>query len=373
MQNAFLILVLPIVSGSGTDPDYLLNVGKTTVANSYTIADCFPKNSSTTSDVSTIYATYSTCINGYSTHAATQNIFVAVCTSGLRVAEATLRKIKAMVPTYSSSATLSLPYDLAYLTGGGQGTNKALLGKTSIKISDFPTYITTTRYLTDTTVDQLVEKRIDSTSQYQCVELDPDSQLDENGNVVVDVSSGNLYDSTLEDILAERKVLKNLVAPSNPNSSFIGTIIGYILAFLTIIAMAVAAYIYFYVNLSDLWDMIIGFAICLTFFIATILGLVGYTQKNTKNSTIGGYIALVGLIELVLWAAYNSTAISTWLATPIHPISQGQAAAATAAGIVLPPRPTYLTSILQKVPVYGVIAVLSCLGGFVIGMAFTKN
>jgi len=191
--------------------------------------------------------------------------------------------------------------------------------------------------------------------------------------MVIDVNSGNIYDSTLEDIIAERQVLTNLVA--NPadkqDRRFIGTIFGYVIAGLTILFMTFAAFYFFAYDSPDLRSMALAVVIGLLYFIAIILGGVGWGKKSTSETYASYGLAGVATLLLIALASYNSTNLTSWLASPASPAGSTPPIPA-AAGISVAPPQTMLDYLKQKIPVYGVIAALSCLGGFVIGMAFTN-
>jgi len=358
INDTFIIIVIPIIRvANASNPAYIDNIGATSVP-SYNLGSCLPpKTGPNTGDI--LFATYSTCIEGYTTHAATQNVYVIVSTSGIQVTSAKMDAIM-------QGATLNGgPYIPRIFS------NISTKGRTSIDATDFPKFITTTRYLTDITIDRLVETRTDNPNQYQCTELDPDAQLDANGNIVIDVAKGGV---AMSDIIAERDILKNMVAPTSGNSPYkqmVGTIIGYVMAMLTIVFIIIATYYFFYVDRKDWANTLISVVIAILFLVATILGLVGYKANSTQYNIAIYSLLGVGAGFLLLWAAYNNASITTWLyADPNAAVAATAAATGVSPGVDTTPATTNLENILSKIPVYAVIAALSLLSGFVIGSVY---
>jgi len=361
VNDTFIIIVIPIIRTTNTtNPAYIDNIGATSVP-SYDLGSCLPpKTGPNTGDV--LFATYSTCIEGYTAHAATQNVFVIVSTSGILVTSA---KMDAIVQGARLTPGKTLIPQIF--------SNISTIGRTSIDVTDFSSFIITTRYLTDTTIDALVQTRTDKPNQYKCTELDPDTQLDANGNIVIDIAKGDIAKSTLNDIIAERDILKNMVAPKGENSAYkqmIGTILGYVVAIVSIILIMFATYYFLYIDYKDLNDTLIGVGIGVLFLVATILGLVGYKTGSAQYNIAIYALAGTGAGCLLMWASYNYNNITNWLsADPNAPTAAAAAAAGTSVA-VSPTTSTNLQAILAKIPVYGVIAVLSLLGGFVIGSVY---
>jgi len=353
-NNRLIIIVIPIITSTttATDPAYLLNAGITSVTttSSYTIASCFPGTA--TNSASTVYACYSTCIKPYSNSPTSTNGFVLVATTGLPVSSATMNRIKQAVPTYNAASVLELPTDLQYLASR-PGSSTQLAAGTYIKMpEDFKTYITSTRYLTDTTINQVVQNATQSPGQYKCVELDPENQLDANGNLVIDINKGEIKDQTLTDILAERTILKNLMTP-NATGTAAGTYIGYATAFLVIIFLVLMLFIYVTYDLSTY--LLAGLVIILL-FVGVVMEILAKQQRNTKfrSASIGLFGAAI--VISTGFAAYNWDTIKAWLNIGTTPTPTPSS--------IAPPAPT----LWQKTPLFIVIAFLSALGGLAIGM-----
>jgi hypothetical protein len=360
-NNRLIIIVIPIVTSTttATDPAYLLNAGITSVTttSSYTIGSCFPGTA--TNSASTIYACYSTCIKPYSNSPTSTNGFVLVATTGLPVSSATMNRIKQAVPTYVASSVLELPTDLQYLSTS-PGSSTQLAAGTYIRMpEDFKTYITSTRYLTDTTINQVVQNATQSPGQYKCVELDPENQLDANGNLVIDINKGEIKDQTLTDILAERTILKNLMTPS-PTSTAAGLYIGYSTAFLVIILLVVMLILYVTYDFST---YLVAFLVISLLFVGVVMEILAKQQKNqtfraASLGTLGAAIVIT-----TGFAAYNWDMIKGWInigtPTPTAPGGPG-----TVPRSIGPPAPT----LWQKAPLFIVIGFLSALGGLAVGM-----
>ena len=216
---SYMIIVLPLLHGgaAASEPAYLTNIDNGT-ASGQGLQSCFPKKGAT--DPEPLFAIYSTCCDGYTGHAHTQNVQVFVSTVGVPVSDATLGRIMA-------NRTIQMAELPSFMKPSSMG------GRTEIPISLFSQYISITSFSTDlTNASDVATKRNDPTNAYKCVELDPDT-LDGNGNIQVDISTGTIASSTLSDILAERAVLKATVTPE-PTTKQGGDIAAFILVFLII-------------------------------------------------------------------------------------------------------------------------------------------
>jgi hypothetical protein len=235
---------------------------------------------------------------------------------------------------------------------------------TSIDLSDFSKYITATRYLTDITAEKIVEQRKDKAEQYKCMEIDPDAQVDDNGNMIIDVNKGEVTNQNLKDILAEREVLKNMVIPTDSETKrMVGTMIEYVFAMVVILVIAAVVYVTIY-SKGQLYYALGAFFICFCLFLATILGLVGYKTK-ADNLYTGSYVLLgLGAVVFIIWLPMWWNASQAAATAPAAATTGATAVAGAGAGAQ--PAPDF-TSYIAKIPVYGVVAAVSLLGGFVIG------
>lgn len=352
-NDMYIIIVVPILrGGSGPDPAYLANVGKPGVT-SYDLGSCLPPKTGANAG-NVIFAMYSTCIDGYTGRADTQNVFVLVSTSGISVTAAVMNGI---VSGATLSGSIYKPPTFSHMSRV----------VTSIDLSDFPKYITATRYLTDITTERLVEQRKDKAEQYKCMEIDPDAQVDDNGNMIIDVNKGDVTNLKLNDILAERKILKDMVVPTDSEAKrMVGTIIEYVFAMVVILVVAAVVYVTIY-SKGQLYYALAAFFICFCLFLATVLGLVGYKTK-ADNLYIGSYVLLgLGALTFIIWLPMWWNASQAAPAVTAAAGAAGAGATAVAgAGAGAQPAPDF-TSYIAKIPVYGVVAAVSLLGGFVIG------
>jgi len=357
-HDSYIIIVVPIIRGgsAASDPAYITNIGNTSTSQ-YDLGSCLPaKTGPDTGNV--VFAMYSTCINGYTDRSDTQNVYVLVSTSGIQVSDA---KMNTIINGITLTDSIRKPLTFSHMSGS----------RTSIDVLDFQKYISATRYLTDITVEASVEKRTDSTNQYKCMELDPDSQIDANGNMSIDMNTGDVSSSTLTDIANERKILKEMVAPTAADSAtkrMVGTIFEYVIAFIVILCIIAGVYVSFYTK-GDWKNFGMGIGMCLLFIIATSLGLAGYKTNNTSLYTISYIFVGLGFAALLIWFPiwYNTPAVVA--ATPLTAAAAGAGATSVAAPTT-PAAGFDMAALIQKIPVYGVIACISLLGGFVIGSLY---
>jgi len=200
-EPIYMIITIPVLEVSGgsaaSDPGYLSNIGNG-VQQGAGIQSCFPKK--VAGSPAPLFAYYVTCYDGYTTHAHTQNVQVFVSTVGLPVSSGLLTRIKG---TYMPQ-NIKLPSSLRPVSASGI---------TEIRVTDFHQYISVTSFSMElSNAGYVATIRNDPTSAYKCVELDPDT-LDESGNIKIDLPTGDIASSTLNDILAERAILKEIGAP----------------------------------------------------------------------------------------------------------------------------------------------------------------
>ena len=389
--TSFIIIVIPILRTSGavsSDPAYLANIGKATSTTSYTLESCFPDS---------IYARYSTCINGYSaTYPTTQQVYILVNTSGLSVSTTTMASIIGTITL--PRGPIELPTQFQHLGTGG---------KTSISTSDFNSFIQATKYLTNSqlaeNIGDLGLRRADKGDQYKCIEFDPDTQMDAHGNINIDFKTGDIADNSVADILAERQAMIALVSPNSAtaaNRKKVGVYVGYTVIFCVIIFLGIVIAYFFGIDRKDWIDAGIGMFVLMMLFIGAVVSLVGYSKGQTTGLTsmffIGIWVALSSLLVFIPWVIYNSIYKPGWLDTVVTPSSRAPivsnpllpgyvppssetststgtspaniADPATPATPATPAAPTSgLSAFLAKFPVYAVIGVGSLLGGFLIG------
>ena len=322
-ESVYIIFVIPLLNTGTTElePEYLKSVNKSgQAAAGMGLESCFPTTDPTTTPASTaLFAHYVTCFDGYTTHAHTQNIEVFVSTIGRAVSPGTL----ATILNGATPNVIELPatFRNLYTTGdsgtGGtasQGTQRVAVaraagqradagGITSISIADFKNYITTTSFTSDmSNIGQQKSTRNDPTSAYQCVELDPDN-VDANKNIRIDLKTGKIASSTLEDILAERAVMKEMVTPNDTatSQSPYRKYFEFALAALIIIITYIGLMYYFdnydTINNRDLWA---GISLTIIFFAFLIAASLGIFVPSDNIKMIAGWLAFAAAIASFL-------------------------------------------------------------------------
>jgi hypothetical protein len=311
----YTIFVIPLLN-TGTearDPDYLknTNLATGTTTSSSAVNSCFPtKTFPTATTVAPLFAQYVTCFDGYTGHAHTQDINVFVSTVGIPVSSVTLNRIKggATPGVIELPTIITNKYMLGTTAQSGTTSAAALAagnyadtgGITSMSPNEFPNKITTTSFSTEmSNIGYVVNKRTDPTSAYQCVELDP-SEVDENNNIHIDLQSGKIASSTLDDILAEREVMKQLVDPNaNINPGVKASKKYYEFALTTLIILATGFGLYYFVFSKDtangrsFWEILLSVIIGIILLIAAGLGIL---SNDSAIREVGGWMALAGTI-----------------------------------------------------------------------------
>ena len=184
----YIVIVVPIIRTGASTPPYLQAIATGTVTGTISLNDCMPSNKRAQ------FAYYSTCLNGYSDYAETQEVYVFVSISGINASSADMAKILTKRGAGGFTA-VSTPF-------GTRLSNT----KTSINVNEFSNYILTTTWLLDSAEfsgrnPSIMPTRTDNTGAYKCTQLNPDRDVDAAGNMQFDLATGNL----LTDILAERQ------------------------------------------------------------------------------------------------------------------------------------------------------------------------
>ena len=191
----YIMVVIPIIRSGTTQPTYLQGLSTsgqstTQLVGSFSISSCMPTNPNS------LFAYYVTCLDGYVGHERPSNAYVFVAVQGLAVAPSLM-----MAMSKSIGPVPTLPFKSLF-------ANKISI----VDNTDFKQYVLSTRVLLDagsvTAVSYEFDKRIDQTSAYQCVPIDPDRDIS-NNEIQVDLKSGKL----LSDVMAERASLINDTAP----------------------------------------------------------------------------------------------------------------------------------------------------------------
>lgn len=213
-----ITFVIPIIrSNSGINPSYLVGLSDPNSNGPFSLQSCFPANPRA------LFAYYATCLAGYSGNSATQNMYVFVATSGIQVSSTLMSKISGLTGT-GSFGTYSPPF-MSRLSS---------LTKT-ISDSDFSKYVMTTNQLLNyagfSQMYPSIETNLrqDDASAYQCVPIDPDSDI-HDGKLQVDIKTGEV----LTDVMAKRAALRashDVAASTGPSrmNTYLGSAVGILL------------------------------------------------------------------------------------------------------------------------------------------------
>jgi hypothetical protein len=229
IQYQYIMLVIPILRSGTNRPTYLAAIANPETPGPFTLNSCLPSQSQ--------FAYYATCLDGYSDQATSQNIYVFLSIQGIQV-------------------NPKLMDDIAKIRGAGGFTQITLpwtAGFSNVKSSiaqDFSQYVLTTRDLVKGELgknvkiaSRVVDSREDPTSSYQCVPLNPDTDI-KDGVIQVDLESGKV----LSDILAERDAVRASSAPAQPNKKLeklLGSAMGILFAILLLAIMIYFVITYF--------------------------------------------------------------------------------------------------------------------------------
>jgi hypothetical protein len=193
----YIIIVIPILRNGtpGKDPLYLQALSNAQTQGTFSLSSCLPSKNS-------LFAYYATCLDGYTEYQNPENVYVFVAVQGLSVSAGLMTTLQKLASA-SSFPPVSLPF-LQYFA-----RKIASIGNT-----DFTKYVLTTRYLLDSSgiasiyKDLTINERSDPTSAYQCVPLDPDTDI-VDGQIKVDLESAQL----LSSVLAERDAVRSTSSP----------------------------------------------------------------------------------------------------------------------------------------------------------------
>jgi hypothetical protein len=321
----YTIFVIPLLNtgSEATDPEYLKNTNMAGMPSGSGVQSCFPRKRPTDTE-HPLFAHYVTCFDGYTNHAHTQNVDVFVSTVGVPVSQATLNRITGeLAPgVIELPDTISNLYYISPTTGGdaaaaataataaatAAGAYSAPGGITSISVTQFPNIITVTRFSSSiSNYGNVNLTRKDSTSAYKCVELDP-NEVDTNNNIHIDLKSGKIASSTLDDILAEREVMKQLVDPDaqiTPAAKENRKYYEFTLAVLIILGTATGLYLFVFSNDTtngrNIWEIVLSSIIAITLLIAAGFG---FLSPNKDLQEVGGWMALGSVIAGFLFFLY---------------------------------------------------------------------
>jgi len=306
-EYTYIILVIPILRDGTTtsDPSYLtaLNSGDSAaISTPISLSSCLPKNPNS------VFANYASCIDGYTGHQSSQNIYVFVSTEGIHVSESRMNFLAGTGRSRFQGVTL--PFTTNTNTASAKPIDNATFSKyvlTTNELLNYRSRISYAKGLEDSS-------RTDPQDSYKCVPLDPDKDI-QNGQINIDVNSGRI----LSEVLAERAAVRSasegtpsLGKGTNRVQKYISSALGILCA-------------------------VIIFGLLLTFLIPGL-----YTGGSM-------FVALVQSTQ-----AARASAAATATATATDFTSTGST-----------------SSWLQQLPVYGIMIIVSLLLGFTGGAMLT--
>jgi len=297
IQYNYLVIVIPILrsGNSATDPPYLSALSSRSPNGSYSLSSCLPKN------IRSHFACYATCIDGYTQHKTPENVYVFVSVEGIPVSQGLMSALSnAVIPSHSFPV-ISLPFLM-----------RTASQISSIRVgTEFKRYVSSTRHLLDYAgiksifKDLSINARTDPTTAYQCVPLDPDTDIS-GGTITFDLEKGEL----LSNVLAERDAMR-----------------------------------------SD----------------ANVGGLaVSSAGKSRVQAYLGsalGILCAILIFSILLYLIFRFSSVRT--ATAAAATAAAAAAAPTASAALPSTTPAWV----QQLPLYGIMVVVAGLIGFTVGAA----
>lgn len=220
-KYTYIIIVIPIIrnGSSSTDPSYIKALSLPSATNgSFSLSSCLPQNKNA------LFAYYSTCLDGYSERKNPENVYTFIAVAGVSVSPELMNLLgKQNIPSANVPFMLRLPTLL-----------------TNLSPTDFSRYVLTTRHLLDYSgMNSLfkggaIDQRTDKTDEYQCVPLDPDTDI-VDGQIQIDIENGKL----LSKVLEERDAVRAMSAPTtltregkNRLETYLGSALGILCAIL---------------------------------------------------------------------------------------------------------------------------------------------
>jgi hypothetical protein len=197
--NAYIMLVMPLLSTGALDPSYLSGLVGTADANTvYSLQDCFP-------DPDANFAMYSTCLIPMQANASYKTMDVFVCYDGTQITADMQTSLDTALNTgapYISTVDSGLTRRLSSLTNQGDFVNKVMTtgsllnpkGGKKRSVEGFQT----------TPSPPPPPPPTADPSAYKCVPFDPDSQI-KDGQILLDTTTG----APLSKVIAERQVLRD--------------------------------------------------------------------------------------------------------------------------------------------------------------------
>ena len=285
----YIFLVVPIIEtamNSGDAPAYLNGIAspETIPPQGFSLSSCMPS-------ISSQFAYYATCLS--STRGdIIKNGLVFLSIEGIRVEGSLMASIKA-VPglggRFANIGEAPVNDDISissFFTQAG-----SILSST-----DVTRYVLTTRVLFDTARTKNMEwvkgasaVRRDSPSSYKCTQFDPENDLNKDGTVSIDLTSGQI----LDEVMRERNIIiqsMNTLGDDKTtgNVKFVPYLIGGILGLLFLFSATIV--------------MIKGYAM------SQQVSVVPPAGTPATSTSVGGFFSknwitiLVGLVSIILGA-----------------------------------------------------------------------
>lgn len=225
----YVFLVIPIVvTKSENTPAYLNGLAGGN-AQGYSLSSCMPS-------INSQFAYYATCLTS-SKLSSVKNGIVFLSLEGINVDSSIMSSIKSAQG--GNFANLSDPP----LNDEINISSFLIQGGSVLSATDITRYVLTTRVLFDTVRTKNMDwvkgasaVRTDSQASYKCTQFDPDKDLNKDGTVTIDLTSGQI----LDEVLQERNLVINSMNNLGDNKStgnvklvpyFIGGILGLLFIF----------------------------------------------------------------------------------------------------------------------------------------------
>ena len=239
----YIVIVAPLLFTSGTtSPGYLQGLANTSSTGPFTLRSLFPDNPNT------LFAYYSSCLNGYTNNASTENVGVFVSVRGTTV-NASLMNTIATNQNMTTDTENNFIYP-SYTPPFVSRLNRT--GQTIGGTFPFTGYVQTTNVFLDYASASLNYRNIsmiereDTLDSYKCVPIDPDKNI-EDGKIRVDAESGEL----LTDVVNEREKVRAADATKGgiePGrlEKYLGAALGVIMAIILIGSTGYFIYTFFF-------------------------------------------------------------------------------------------------------------------------------
>jgi hypothetical protein len=198
LNTQYITFVIPIIrTSSPIQPTYFKGLSDPNSNGTFSLGQLLPTNTRTK------FAYYSTCLSPSGAGLPSQNMYVFVCISGLSVSDALMKNLLTKVSLGQFSSKITAPF-MTRLTGPSVTISNAEI---------LTQYVMTTTELLNydnfkgqySRVNMNANTRVDDTSSYKCVPIDPEDAVT-NGQLTVNLDNGEV----LSQVLAERDSTRSL-------------------------------------------------------------------------------------------------------------------------------------------------------------------